>query len=173
MELMLKPYSTIETSRNITTRVIERDTSGEIYYFLEDSRGFRTHQHGRQNSRQSRSPTWSPKMMLTWLYRQDFAKLSLNRIYNGIQVTRKAPASDTGLVGRYIARVTFPLLVNGWKHTETELRRLEQAEREAAHRAADIQKPFREIEKSQRDTETIDQLNLANVLLLKGHNSDV
>ncbi|GFU70435.1 ribosomal protein S6 kinase beta-1 [Trichonephila clavipes] len=26
--------------RNITTRVIERDTSGEIYYFLEDSRGF-------------------------------------------------------------------------------------------------------------------------------------
>ncbi|GFV07836.1 hypothetical protein TNCV_305841 [Trichonephila clavipes] len=37
-----------ETSRNITARVIERDTSGEIYYFLEDSRGFRTHQHGRQ-----------------------------------------------------------------------------------------------------------------------------
>ncbi|GFV17542.1 hypothetical protein TNCV_4028721 [Trichonephila clavipes] len=30
----------IETSRNITARVIERDTSGEIYYFLEDSRGF-------------------------------------------------------------------------------------------------------------------------------------
>ncbi|GFU65110.1 hypothetical protein TNCV_1162981, partial [Trichonephila clavipes] len=30
---------TIETSRNITARVIERDTSGEIYYFLEDSRG--------------------------------------------------------------------------------------------------------------------------------------
>ncbi|GFV16526.1 hypothetical protein TNCV_2468531, partial [Trichonephila clavipes] len=24
---------------NITARVIERDTSGEIYYFLEDSRG--------------------------------------------------------------------------------------------------------------------------------------
>ncbi|GFW53812.1 hypothetical protein TNCV_3939061 [Trichonephila clavipes] len=46
-----------ETSRNITTRVIERDTSGEIYYFLEDSRGFRTRQHGRQrrqNGRQSR-----------------------------------------------------------------------------------------------------------------------
>ncbi|GFX97017.1 hypothetical protein TNCV_1997491 [Trichonephila clavipes] len=44
------------TSRNITSRVIERDTSGEIYYFLEDSRGFRTRQHGcqlRQNGRQS------------------------------------------------------------------------------------------------------------------------
>ncbi|GFV93290.1 hypothetical protein TNCV_386541 [Trichonephila clavipes] len=37
-----------ETSRNITARVIERDTSGEIYHFLEDSRGFRTHQQGRQ-----------------------------------------------------------------------------------------------------------------------------
>ncbi|GFV07820.1 hypothetical protein TNCV_305681 [Trichonephila clavipes] len=42
------PGCAIETSRNITARVIERDTSGEIYYFLEDSRGFRTHQHGRQ-----------------------------------------------------------------------------------------------------------------------------
>ncbi|GFT47546.1 hypothetical protein TNCV_3750621 [Trichonephila clavipes] len=29
--------SATETSRNITTRVIERDTSGEIYYFPEDS----------------------------------------------------------------------------------------------------------------------------------------
>ncbi|GFX20477.1 hypothetical protein TNCV_3488341 [Trichonephila clavipes] len=29
-----------ETSRNITARVIERDTSGWIYYFLEDSEGF-------------------------------------------------------------------------------------------------------------------------------------
>ncbi|GFU11764.1 uncharacterized protein TNCV_4969601 [Trichonephila clavipes] len=38
----------IETTRNITARVIERDTSGEIYYFLEDSRGFRTRQHGHQ-----------------------------------------------------------------------------------------------------------------------------
>ncbi|GFX80381.1 transposable element Tcb1 transposase [Trichonephila clavipes] len=36
--------------RNITPRVIERDTSGEIY-FLKDSRGFRTHQHGRQTGR--------------------------------------------------------------------------------------------------------------------------
>ncbi|GFT29351.1 RNA-dependent RNA polymerase 1 [Trichonephila clavipes] len=33
-----------ETSRNITARVIERDTCGEIYYFLENSRGFRTRQ---------------------------------------------------------------------------------------------------------------------------------
>ncbi|GFT88781.1 hypothetical protein TNCV_906201 [Trichonephila clavipes] len=38
----------IETSRNITARVIEYDTSREIYYFLEDSRGFRARQHGRQ-----------------------------------------------------------------------------------------------------------------------------
>ncbi|GFS49880.1 hypothetical protein TNCV_3676191 [Trichonephila clavipes] len=28
------------------------------------------------------SPTCSPKMMPTWLYRQDFAKFSLNRHYN-------------------------------------------------------------------------------------------
>ncbi|GFX79281.1 transposable element Tcb1 transposase [Trichonephila clavipes] len=38
---------------DITTRVVERDTSGEIYYFLEDSRGFQTRQHGRQNNHQS------------------------------------------------------------------------------------------------------------------------
>ncbi|GFT38011.1 hypothetical protein TNCV_1814881 [Trichonephila clavipes] len=38
-----------ETSRNITARVIERDTSGEIYYILQDSRGFRTRQHGHQS----------------------------------------------------------------------------------------------------------------------------
>ncbi|GFT93908.1 hypothetical protein TNCV_2133051 [Trichonephila clavipes] len=37
-----------EISRNITARVTERDAIGEIYYFLEDSRGFRTRQHGRQ-----------------------------------------------------------------------------------------------------------------------------
>ncbi|GFX09441.1 hypothetical protein TNCV_4698271 [Trichonephila clavipes] len=29
-------------------------------------------------------PTWSPKMMPTWLYRQDFAKFSLNRHYNDL-----------------------------------------------------------------------------------------
>ncbi|GFU79850.1 hypothetical protein TNCV_3423301, partial [Trichonephila clavipes] len=28
------------------------------------------------------TPKWSPKMMPTWLYRQDFAKFSLNRHYN-------------------------------------------------------------------------------------------
>ncbi|GFX45199.1 hypothetical protein TNCV_3432471 [Trichonephila clavipes] len=38
------PESAIETSRNITARVIERETSGEIDYFLEDSRGFQTRQ---------------------------------------------------------------------------------------------------------------------------------
>ncbi|GFV22358.1 hypothetical protein TNCV_3924181 [Trichonephila clavipes] len=73
-----------ETSRNITARVIERDTSGEIYYFLEDSRRFRTRQHGcqlRQNCRQV-GRQLSPKMMPTWLYRQDFAKFSLNPHYN-------------------------------------------------------------------------------------------
>ncbi|GFV01226.1 hypothetical protein TNCV_3374601 [Trichonephila clavipes] len=32
----------------------------------------------------NRPPTWSPKMMLTWLYRQDFAKFSLNRHYNAL-----------------------------------------------------------------------------------------
>ncbi|GFU80140.1 uncharacterized protein TNCV_3031881 [Trichonephila clavipes] len=45
---VFKNTGAIESSRNVTARVIERDTSGEIYYFLEDSRGFRTHQHGRQ-----------------------------------------------------------------------------------------------------------------------------
>ncbi|GFW16097.1 hypothetical protein TNCV_4680891 [Trichonephila clavipes] len=29
-------------------------------------------------------PAWSPKMMPTWLYRQDFAKFSLNRHYNDL-----------------------------------------------------------------------------------------
>ncbi|GFX83048.1 hypothetical protein TNCV_5001961 [Trichonephila clavipes] len=41
--------SATETSKNITARVIERDNSGEIYYFLEDSRGFRTRKHDYQN----------------------------------------------------------------------------------------------------------------------------
>ncbi|GFT95839.1 hypothetical protein TNCV_311911 [Trichonephila clavipes] len=43
-----------ETSRNITARVIERDTSGESYYFLEDFRGFRTRQQGRQRRQNGR-----------------------------------------------------------------------------------------------------------------------
>ncbi|GFS57827.1 hypothetical protein TNCV_2909201 [Trichonephila clavipes] len=53
----LKFLSVAETSRNITTRVIERDVKREIHYFLEESRGFRARQHGhrfRQNGRQSR-----------------------------------------------------------------------------------------------------------------------
>ncbi|GFY24064.1 putative DD41D transposase [Trichonephila clavipes] len=29
-----------------------------------------------------KSPNWSPKMMPTWLYRQEFAKFLLNRHYN-------------------------------------------------------------------------------------------
>ncbi|GFX83272.1 hypothetical protein TNCV_4988661 [Trichonephila clavipes] len=35
----LSDKSATETSRNVTARVIERDTSGEIYYFLEDQEG--------------------------------------------------------------------------------------------------------------------------------------
>ncbi|GFV48832.1 hypothetical protein TNCV_4269091 [Trichonephila clavipes] len=32
--------------------------------------------------RSPKSPTWPPKMMPAWLYRQNFAKFSLNRHYN-------------------------------------------------------------------------------------------
>ncbi|GFW90368.1 hypothetical protein TNCV_3509161 [Trichonephila clavipes] len=53
-----------ETSRNITVRVIERDISGEIYYSLEYSRGFRSPKQSPKSS------ICSPKMMPTWLYRQ-------------------------------------------------------------------------------------------------------
>ncbi|GFU97386.1 hypothetical protein TNCV_4741981 [Trichonephila clavipes] len=45
-------FGAAENSRNITARVIERDTSGEIHYVLDESRGFRTRQHGRQLGRQ-------------------------------------------------------------------------------------------------------------------------
>ncbi|GFW44387.1 hypothetical protein TNCV_1748161 [Trichonephila clavipes] len=45
---------TTETSGNITARVIERDTSSDIHYILEDSRGFRTRQHGRQSHQNGR-----------------------------------------------------------------------------------------------------------------------
>ncbi|GFW04019.1 hypothetical protein TNCV_2051351 [Trichonephila clavipes] len=37
-----------ETSRTITARVIERDVSAPLHIFLEEPRGFRTRQHGRQ-----------------------------------------------------------------------------------------------------------------------------
>ncbi|GFW23500.1 hypothetical protein TNCV_3805971 [Trichonephila clavipes] len=47
------------------------------------------------------TPKWSPKMMPTWLYRQDFAKFSLNRHYNArwsgvgsIEVSRTNPSAD-------------------------------------------------------------------------------
>ncbi|GFV62926.1 hypothetical protein TNCV_5084091 [Trichonephila clavipes] len=43
-----------ETSRNITTR----DVCGEIHYLLEDSKGFRTHQHGHENDQ-----TYDAKMV--------------------------------------------------------------------------------------------------------------
>ncbi|GFX96670.1 hypothetical protein TNCV_244571 [Trichonephila clavipes] len=39
-------------------------------------------------------PTWSPKMMLTWLYRQNFAKFLLNRHYS-------QRFQDDGNVNRY------------------------------------------------------------------------
>ncbi|GFW16102.1 hypothetical protein TNCV_4680941 [Trichonephila clavipes] len=42
---------TAETSRNITAPVIERDVSGPLHRFLEESRGFRTCQNGRQSPR--------------------------------------------------------------------------------------------------------------------------
>ncbi|GFW96197.1 hypothetical protein TNCV_571681 [Trichonephila clavipes] len=57
-----------ETSRNITTRVLERVVSGPLHRFLEESRGFRTRQHGRQ-SRQLGSTV------------QDFAKFAMNCHY--------------------------------------------------------------------------------------------
>ncbi|GFT17535.1 hypothetical protein TNCV_4807751 [Trichonephila clavipes] len=41
LEKQLHPRAA-EASRNITTRVIERNINGEIHYFLEESRGFRT-----------------------------------------------------------------------------------------------------------------------------------
>ncbi|GFS94383.1 hypothetical protein TNCV_2014171 [Trichonephila clavipes] len=36
-----------ETSRNITARVIQCDVNGPLHKSLEESRGFRTRQHGR------------------------------------------------------------------------------------------------------------------------------
>ncbi|GFX14630.1 hypothetical protein TNCV_4016281 [Trichonephila clavipes] len=66
---LCNPQHTQLVCRNTIARVIERDISGEIHYFLE-------------NSRVPNSSTWSPKMMPTWLYHQDFAKFSLNRHYN-------------------------------------------------------------------------------------------
>ncbi|GFV54523.1 hypothetical protein TNCV_4826511 [Trichonephila clavipes] len=40
-----------------------------------------------------KSPNWPPKMMPTWLYRQDFSKFSLNRHYKGgeIKVSLRDP----------------------------------------------------------------------------------
>ncbi|GFV31365.1 hypothetical protein TNCV_3819671 [Trichonephila clavipes] len=48
VNIELPLYRVTGTSRNITARVIERDTSEEIHYSLENSRGFRTRQHGVQ-----------------------------------------------------------------------------------------------------------------------------
>ncbi|GFX24618.1 HTH_48 domain-containing protein [Trichonephila clavipes] len=36
------------------------------------------------NDAKPKTPNWPPKMMPTWLYRQDFAKFSFNRHYNSI-----------------------------------------------------------------------------------------
>ncbi|GFV03169.1 transposable element Tcb1 transposase [Trichonephila clavipes] len=55
-----------ETSRNITARVIERGTNGEIYYFVEDSRWLRSPTWSPMTPKYSPnwSPTWSPKMVV-------------------------------------------------------------------------------------------------------------
>ncbi|GFY11112.1 uncharacterized protein TNCV_4470981 [Trichonephila clavipes] len=46
-----------------------------------------------------KSPTWSPNMMPTWLYRQDFAKFSLNSYYNF--TCRNCGGGDRGRVAIY------------------------------------------------------------------------
>ncbi|GFY17635.1 hypothetical protein TNCV_1073701 [Trichonephila clavipes] len=38
-----------ETSRNITARVIDRDVKRPLHKFLEETRGLRTRQQGRQS----------------------------------------------------------------------------------------------------------------------------
>ncbi|GFY02049.1 DUF5641 domain-containing protein [Trichonephila clavipes] len=58
LEVIYGTDGATETSRNITVRVIERDTSGEIYYVLEDSRGFRTRQNERKCEAQRRLDTF-------------------------------------------------------------------------------------------------------------------
>ncbi|GFW42044.1 hypothetical protein TNCV_1905021 [Trichonephila clavipes] len=61
---------------------------------------------------------------------------------------------------------------------QAKLRRLEQVEREAAHRAAETpeQSQARRLQhgiSGRYRQKPLKQLNITNVLLLKGHNSDV
>ncbi|GFT93879.1 hypothetical protein TNCV_2132911 [Trichonephila clavipes] len=65
-------------------------------------------QHDQQNAKMvmklvAKSPTWSPKIMPTWLYRQDFAKFPVIPLYNmescnfktrTLYKTMKADAND-------------------------------------------------------------------------------
>ncbi|GFX28994.1 hypothetical protein TNCV_3030371 [Trichonephila clavipes] len=57
------------------------------------------------------SPNWPPKMMPTWLYRQDFAKFSLNRHYN----------TSDGINGNYSDTTR---LTNAGKRSEQTLRHI-------------------------------------------------
>ncbi|GFX48819.1 hypothetical protein TNCV_902011 [Trichonephila clavipes] len=62
----------------------------------------------------NRPPTWSPKMMPTWLYRQDFAKFSFNRHYNkipeGSELANKV-VNDAKIVAK-VAKLTANLVAN-------------------------------------------------------------
>ncbi|GFS71283.1 uncharacterized protein TNCV_5050321 [Trichonephila clavipes] len=48
-----------------------------------------------------KSPNWLPKMMPTWLYRQDFAKFSLNRHYNRGPMHLKSIKAQCPLIAAY------------------------------------------------------------------------
>ncbi|GFV41966.1 hypothetical protein TNCV_3229181 [Trichonephila clavipes] len=47
-------------------------------------------------------PTWSPKLMPTRLYRQDFAKFPSNHHYNGSNLASLAAQRDTGSGSNYL-----------------------------------------------------------------------
>ncbi|GFX18951.1 hypothetical protein TNCV_322561 [Trichonephila clavipes] len=65
---------------NITARVIE---SWHLWRDLLLSRRFQRVPNSPMTPKWSqKSPNWPPKMKPTGLYRQDFAKFSLNRHYN-------------------------------------------------------------------------------------------
>ncbi|GFX69235.1 hypothetical protein TNCV_3564111 [Trichonephila clavipes] len=56
-------------------------------------------------------PTWSPKMMPTWLNLQDFAKFSSNRHYNkipeGSELSNMVP-NDAKMVAKNDADLALP-----------------------------------------------------------------
>ncbi|GFV72391.1 transposable element Tcb1 transposase [Trichonephila clavipes] len=67
-----------------------------------------------------KSPNWPPKIMPTWLYRQDFAKFSLNRHYycsrrhGGGRVRSTTPAEDSYIIlsAKRNRRTTVQQVVN-------------------------------------------------------------